>query len=548
MTDIAFVMPLAFLFGGMHGASTLLGDGDTGWHLRTGEWILAHGRVPDRDIFSFTRAGQPWFAWEWLWDVVFGWLHLHAGMAAVVLASTLVLALTFTLLFRIARHASDALIALAMTLVAAAASAGHWLARPHLFTMLFTVVFYSILERSRREHRATRRLWLLPPLMVLWTNLHGGFFTGVLLIAVYAAGEFATLLRQADDDDRWQALRRGRAYIYTAAACTLVTLANPYGYRLHQHIFHYLADGFYRHNIMEFQPLNFQSVQARYVEILLAAGALAVFERLRRGSFTWPLLFALWGHLALYSARNVEIFVLLAAVPAAEAVSALLERAPGWALAAWLRGAAAALGNFTREWNAFDSGPRWPVVSAAAALAIAALMFAPPSSATWRPAFDPKTFPVAAAGELEKAGIYGGVFSEDLWGGYLIYREYPRGRVFIDGRSDFYGADFATKYINTMQVHAGWESYLHRYGVETVLLPPDAPLAGALRQSSAWRLTYDDGVASIFRSEESIARASPPAAAPATERTDRYTRRASPPPPASIPYIAASSRTPLPRP
>src|SRR3984885_705309 len=128
MTDAAFLMPLVFLFCGMHGAQTLLGDGDTGWHLRTGEWILAHGRVPDRDIFSFTRSGQPWFAWEWLWDVLFGWLHLHAGMAAVLVASSTVLALTFALLFRLARSKSgDALGALAAPLVAAAASTGPWL-------------------------------------------------------------------------------------------------------------------------------------------------------------------------------------------------------------------------------------------------------------------------------------------------------------------------------------------------------------------------------------------------------------------------------------
>ncbi len=91
MTDIAFLMPLVFLFCEMKGAQTLLGDGDTGWHLRTGEWILAHGRVPRNDIFSFTRPDQPWFAWEWLWDVLFGWLHREAGMAAVVLGCSLVL-------------------------------------------------------------------------------------------------------------------------------------------------------------------------------------------------------------------------------------------------------------------------------------------------------------------------------------------------------------------------------------------------------------------------------------------------------------------------
>jgi hypothetical protein len=505
MTDAAFVMPLVFLFYGMKGAQTLLSDGDTGWHLRTGEWILAHGRVPYRDIFSFTRSGQPWFAWEWLWDVLFGWLHLHAGMAAVVLASSLVLALTFALLFRMACRRSDALAALAMTLLAAAGSAGHWLARPHLCTMLFTVIFYAILERADREPGALRRLWLLPPLMVLWTNLHGGFVSGILLIGAYAAGQFAVLLRETGAEERRRALRRGRFYLIAAAGCGAATLVNPYGWRLHAHIFQYLADGFYRGNIMEFQSLDFQSGQARYFEILLAIGAAAAFARLRRGRLVWPLLFAGWAHLALYSARNVEIFVLLAAVPAAEAVSEGLRRAPALPLAGWLRGGLHGLAEFTREWTVFEGGPRWHAVSVAAMVALAALVYAPQAPGRWRADYDPKSFPVAAAGRLEQAGLYGGVFTEDIWGGYLIYREYPRGRVFIDGRSDFYGAEFAGKYIQAMGAQAGWEGYLSRYGVETVLLPPDAALAGALRQSGAWHLIYDDGVALIFR----LARAAP---------------------------------------
>src|SRR5712692_10996196 len=66
LTDLAFLMPAAFVFLRMNGATGMLGDGDTGWHVRTGEWILANGRVPSQDIFSYTKAGQPWFAWEWL--------------------------------------------------------------------------------------------------------------------------------------------------------------------------------------------------------------------------------------------------------------------------------------------------------------------------------------------------------------------------------------------------------------------------------------------------------------------------------------------------
>src|SRR5436190_22538910 len=91
LTDFAFLMPIAFLFGRMDGVKTLLGDCDTGWHIRTGEWILANGWVPFHDIFSFSKPGQPWFAWEWLSDVLMAWLNAAGGLQAVVLASILML-------------------------------------------------------------------------------------------------------------------------------------------------------------------------------------------------------------------------------------------------------------------------------------------------------------------------------------------------------------------------------------------------------------------------------------------------------------------------
>src|SRR6266540_2729472 len=132
VTDLVFLMPIFFLFVCREGARMLLSDGDTGWHIRTGEWILAHHQVPLADIFSFTKAGQPWYAWEWLWDVLFAVLHDRWGMAAVVLASTVVLCVTFALLFRLAlRKCGNVLIAALVTAAAAVGSSMHWLARPH---------------------------------------------------------------------------------------------------------------------------------------------------------------------------------------------------------------------------------------------------------------------------------------------------------------------------------------------------------------------------------------------------------------------------------
>src|SRR3954468_19317633 len=69
LSDIAFLFPIAMLFSVLQGARTLLGDADTGWQIRSGEWILQHGAVPYTDLFSFTKPDGIWFAHEWLWEV-----------------------------------------------------------------------------------------------------------------------------------------------------------------------------------------------------------------------------------------------------------------------------------------------------------------------------------------------------------------------------------------------------------------------------------------------------------------------------------------------
>src|ERR1039458_9021734 len=158
LADFAFLMPIFFLFSRLDGAKMLLGDGDAGWHIRTGEWILANHRVPVRDLFSFSKPGQIWYAWEWLADVVWAWLVARGGLATLVLFCALLISATYTMLYRLARRKANPLVALAVTMIAAAASSVHWLARPHLFTLLFVILFYAALERMREGRTRWGRL------------------------------------------------------------------------------------------------------------------------------------------------------------------------------------------------------------------------------------------------------------------------------------------------------------------------------------------------------------------------------------------------------
>lgn len=504
LTDFAFLMPIVFLFGRMDGVKTLLGDCDTGWHIRTGEWILAHGWVPAHDIFSFSKPGAPWFAWEWLTDVLFAKLNLLGGLQTVVLFSILLLSVTFTALYLQVRRKANAIVAFSVTMLAAAASSIHWLARPHLFTLLFLVLFYATLERVREGRTRLAGvpcLVILPIVTILWTNLHGGFFVGALMIAAFGAGEVLTIVFSADRSLRLPAWRNARAYFLSSFACMAVSLINPYTYHLHVHMAQYLGDPFNSQHIMEFLSPTFHHPMAIFFEAMLLLSVVTAIWNISRGRFAEPLLMLVWAHGSLLAARNIPIFMIAAAPPVAAAIQEWLLMLPDIRVADWLRHAVRKFNGLAADMGQTESVGRWHLVSATGVLLVAALLYAPHPPKKFRSEFDPKAYPADALAMLRR-DPNARIFTHDEWGDYLIWTGH---KVFVDGRSDFYGDDFEEHYIDVLNVKYGWEKTLGRFGVDTILMPPTAPLSGALKESSRWQVVYDDGIALVFRSTQRAA-------------------------------------------
>jgi hypothetical protein len=183
-SDCVFIALFVWLFlAGPHGWDSLLGDADIGWHIRAGEWILDNHTVPTHDLFSFSKPGAPWFAWEWLSDVIFALLFRVSGFKGVVLLAGAVIGIYSTVVLRHTFwRGANAMIALPLVLLGVGSSTVHFLARPHVFTFLFLAVAFWLIEADRR--RTTRYLWLLIPLTVLWVNLHGGVFMFLACLAL----------------------------------------------------------------------------------------------------------------------------------------------------------------------------------------------------------------------------------------------------------------------------------------------------------------------------------------------------------------------------
>jgi hypothetical protein len=265
------------------------------------------------------------------------------------------------------------------------------------------------------------------------------------------------------------------------------------------HMAQYLRDPWNSQHIVEFLSPSFHHPTAIFFEAMLVMAVAAAVWNLRQGRFTETLLMVVWAHGGLLAARNIPIFVIAAAPPVAAAIQQWLLTVPDLNVAAWLRAAAGKFNRVADETGETDSIARLHLVSVLGMLLVAALVYAPHPPKKFRAEFDPKFYPAGALATL-RSDPAGRIFTHDEWGDYLIWRLYPGHKVFVDGRSDFYGDDFEEKYIDVMNVKYGWEKILGGFGVDTILLPPSAPLSGALKESSRWRVVYDDGIALVFRS------------------------------------------------
>src|ERR1035437_1004156 len=297
LLDVFFCTLLLAAFAHPQRLRSLLADGDTGWHVRTGELVLNTGRAPVVDPFSFSRQRQPWFAWEWLADVVFAATWRWRGLAGGATLAGAMLALAATaLLARILRRGAGLWIGVAATMAAVSASSIHYLARPHVFSMLFYTLALWILSEDRARRRPL--LWLLVPLTALWVNLHAGF------VAWLATLGLLLMLLAAEQD--WSQLRR---YGSLLGLCTLASFLNPYGWQLHLHIARYLNSSWIMDHVQEFQSPAIRS-EGAVVFVLLLLSAVALVPQANRFE---ALLVLVWGFMALRSARHVPFFAIVAA-------------------------------------------------------------------------------------------------------------------------------------------------------------------------------------------------------------------------------------------
>jgi hypothetical protein len=456
-----------------------LKDPGVGWHLRTGRLILETGRIPATDPFSFTAAGREWLNYYWGFEVTSAWLERAGGLPLVSAVWMLVYGLIPFLLYRwmVRAGASPLAIFLALPL-AYLVLLSHALDRPHIVTYVFFTALVARLDDVRAGRLPARALWWMPLIAAVWANAHGGFISGLAAVAVYAVAAGARFVVHRDAKDRRDAAAFGALFV----AMTLATLANPYGIRLHLQAIEHLrlpSTGYF----LEFLSPNFRDGLAavRYFELLILA--VVAVTGLGLVVLDWATLalglFLLHG--ALTAVRNMNLFAIVAAPIVARGLTTALEQYLPSLAARW-RGVAA-------EQTARAA---WRVQLPLVATVVLGATLA--GRLPWLTTLDDLQLTRGAAEYIDAhPDRFARMFNTDALGGSLIYRFWPRLRVFVDDRTPVYGEDFVmNEYFTVLYGRAGWEAVLDRWRVTAAVVSTSTRCATLLRESPAWSIAYAD--------------------------------------------------------
>lgn len=482
LTDFFFFAVLFTLFlAAPEGWDRLVWDGDTGLHTRTGDYILDHGAVPTTDPFSFTKPGERWFAFQWLTGVIFALLNRWMGLKGIVLLAGVMIAATCLVLLRnMIYRGANGLLSMLLVLVATNAMSIHFHARPHIFTLFFLAIAHLLIARDQR--RPSPMLWAIVPLTLLWANLHSGFPVILLTLGLLVAG---TALNAVFQQTGWRTVQR---YGVALVLCAAATLANPNGLALYGHISQFLNNPWVLQFVDEYKSPVFRSEAMYYYLAILFGGILSVRSMIDRAEWSQALWVLFFGAASLVSSRHVPIFIVIALPFIAVEATALFDAVSR------SQGAKSVIG-VIRDLGDRTSARLLPVSIWSAVMVAAVALFCKTYPTDLSAKYFPRDIVKRNASELAS----GRVFTTDQWGDYLLWKNYPRQKVFIDGRSDYFQEGIGNEYLLVYGAGPGWRKPLEKHQVGLALVPVDIPLADAMRADPAWKVIDQDSQAILFR-------------------------------------------------
>ncbi len=450
-------------------ASLLLEHYDLGWHLAAGDLIRARGNIPFQDPWSFTLGDRQWFNLSWLWDVTASVIFQYANFSGLVLFVVACGAIIVGYLASICLSSGASPAAACISVLLASLLYPSFLTSPNIYlaaspntaTMLFCVIFYGeCLKRTR--------CFLLPAIMLLWANLHGGFVLGFLIVGIFCG---AALLRRD-----WVNFK---IYSFAGVGCLIAIFFNPLGLHIYDGVVATLGH-FVQAYITEWWSYFQNITMLESIPGVIYILTFIALELRYRGSSPVPLearlLSWLFLFLGLYQFRYMSFFFLFSTVPLALHIDRLLPK----------------------KLNNLE------VQRALLAAGIVGVCALPLTFMQIRPALGlPEMISEQDALYLRTHFSHARLLNNWNVGGLLIFRTQGAVPVFVDGRAaTAYPDGLLRDYFNLVREdidEAAWDTVLEKYQIDAVLwVKAHEQLRRFLVDKRGWKEEYAGRYETIY--------------------------------------------------
>lgn len=473
-------------------------DMDVGFHLKAGEEILATGRVPAKDTFTYTVNDNDYVDIYWFYQVCLALENAAMGPFGIVFTHAFLTAFAFWLAWRrfgFSGHTASAA-GPPVLLAGVLAASYHYSVRPHVFSWVLLNLALLTLERYRRDRKAP--LWPLPVIMLVWANSHTLYPLAWIAMGCHFVGSWRT---DGKPD---------RKLFAVAALCVAVCFINPYGWKgvwLPFQQFGFLQQGdLFKQYITEYRSpfssdwlLHYRAgghgewvilQPVFFFHVFAALSAVAFLARLIRRRFEIGefLIAVFFSYVMAIALKNVGVFVFAVLPLVKDGMTDLWE------------GIARRSGRIKPPWSAAA------IPQAALSLFALALLMRVLTNAyyvSWNSRdetgyeYNLNNVPLRAAQFLTERKLEGRILNHLNFGGFLAY--FLPQRVFIDGRNEVIGQKFFRHY-QMMSSPQGIGNMLNEFAPDIVLFPhrssPSWHLYFAKRKD--WRLAYADDVAAVY--------------------------------------------------
>jgi hypothetical protein len=457
-------------------------DTDTWWHLRAGQLMVENQTIITTDPFSHSRGGQLWIDHGWLGQIAWYGLYALGGWALMSLVLAGLVTLAFWFIWQ--QIEANVFVGAFSMILGAIVSSVVWTARPQMISFVLAAVVATLLHRFKRQNG--RLLPWLPLIMIVWVNVHGGFAIGFMLMLAYLGGEAANNLtrHRADPVVSWSRLKH---LLIVAGLCLAVVVINPQSWRMWLYPFQTVGISALRDFIQEWQSPDFHLPHVQPFALMLLLVIAALGRAGRRADWTDLALIATWTAWALFAARNIALFGLIATPTLAR-----------YADLSW-----------SGQWQAwgyqrvpFSSDSRTPArlnwLLLSLIIVAALIKIAIPLTPAANLKAEQGTLPYDAVEYLRNHELAGPMFNSYNWGGYLIFKLWPAYPVYIDGRTDLYDDEFIRRYLNVMVAGEAWQQTLADDGINLIFIESQSTLAKFLRADPTWTERYRDELAVIY--------------------------------------------------